>query len=133
VDKPSPPPVEQNLFNQTCKCSCDAHLSDSAIRMHIEFLLLGSLFGIALVVKLTGQRQRAWVERDLYVGDLRTLSNIAFRRIDGPAFEQVQRLRKRGFLVKTARGPYRMTLLGWVAVLLRNTSARSKVTDPHLS
>jgi hypothetical protein len=42
---------------------------DSAIRMHIELLLLGSLFGaLALVVKLTGQRQRAWVERDLYVG-----------------------------------------------------------------
>ena len=101
--------------------------------MHTELLLLGSLFGVALVVKLTGQRQRAWVERDLYVGDLRTLSDIAFRRIDGPAFEQVQRLRKRGFLVKTARGPYRMTLLGWVAVLLRNTSARSKVADPHLS
>ena len=47
--------------------------------MHIELLLLGSLFGaLALVVKLTGQRQRSWVERDLYVGDLRTLNDIAF-------------------------------------------------------
>jgi hypothetical protein len=88
-------------------------------------MLLGSVVGaLAIVVKLTSQLQRSWVERDLYVGDLRTLSDIAFRSISGPAFDQVQRLRKRGFLVKTARGPYRITLLGWVAVLLRNTSAR---------
>ena len=93
--------------------------------MHIELLLLGSLFGtLALVIKLTGPLQRSWVERDLWVGDLRVLSDIAFRRIHGPGFGQVERLRKRGFLVKTARGPCRMTLTGWVAVLLRNTSAR---------
>jgi hypothetical protein len=101
--------------------------------MRIELLLLGSLFGaLALVVKFTGQQQRAWVERDLYVGDLRTLSDIAFRRIAGPAFGPVDRLCKRGFLVKTGRGPCRMTLKGWVAVVLRNTSARSKLADPKL-
>jgi hypothetical protein len=80
---------------------------------------------------LQGQLQRTWLERDLYVGDLRVLSDIAFRRIHGPGFEQVQRLRKRGFLVKTARGPYRMTFTGWVAVLLRNTSARRVNKSAH--
>jgi hypothetical protein len=33
-------------------------------------------------------------------------------------------LRKRGFLVKTARGPYWLTFMGCVAVFLRHTSAR---------
>jgi hypothetical protein len=95
------------------------------LRLQIELMLLASFFGaLGIVIKLTGRLQRSWVERDLRVGDLRVLSNIAFRRIDGPAFDQVERLRKRGFLVKTAGGPCRMTLTGWVAVLLRNTSAR---------
>jgi hypothetical protein len=94
--------------------------------MQIELIMLVALlFGaLAIVIKLTGHLQRSWVERDLWEGDLRVLSNIAFRRIAGPGFDQVQRLRKRGFLVKTARGRYRMTLMGWVAVLVRNTSAR---------
>jgi hypothetical protein len=118
-------PVEQSLINKTCKCSCDARLSDSGIRMHIELLLLGSLLGsLAIVIKLTGRLQRSWVERDLRVGDLRALSNIAFRRIDGPAFDQIERLCKRGFLRMAAGRTGRMTLKGWVAVLFRNTSAR---------
>ena len=93
--------------------------------MQIELMLIALFFGaLAIVIKLTGRLQRSWVERDLQRGDLRILSDIAFRRIKGPAFDSVQRLRKRGFLVKTARGPYRMTLTGWVAVFLRHTSAR---------
>ena len=93
--------------------------------MQIELVLIALLFGgLAIVIKLTGRLQRSWVERDLQRGDLRILSDTAFRRLHGPAFDSVQRLRKRGFLVKTARGPYRMTLTGWVAVFLRHTSAR---------
>jgi hypothetical protein len=64
------------------------------------------------------------VERDLQHGDLRILSDIAFRRIHGPAFASVERLRKRGFLLVKTAGKYRMTLTGWVAVFLRHTSAR---------
>ena len=93
--------------------------------MQIELVLIALLIGgLAIVIKLTGRLQRSWVERDLQRGDLRILSDTAFRRLHGPAFDPVQRLRKRGFLVKTARGPYRMTLTGWVAVFLRHTSAR---------
>jgi hypothetical protein len=103
----------------------------TVIRMQTELMLVALFFGaLAILIKLTGQLQRSWVERDLHVGDLRVLSEIAFRRIHGPGFEQVQRLRKRGFLVKSARGPYRMTLTGWVALLLRNTSARP-VNNAH--
>ena len=80
-------------------------------------LLLGMLLGsLVLVIKLTGPQQRAWVERDLRVGDLSALSNIAFRRIDGPAFDRAERLCKRGFLVKTVSGTCQITLKGWVAV-----------------
>jgi hypothetical protein len=102
------------------------------IHIQIELLLLAVFFGtLAVVIKLTGQLQRSWLERDLYVGDLRILSDIAFRRIHGPGFDPVQRLRKRGFLVKSTRGPYRMTVKGWAAVLLRLTSARrvNKLVD----
>jgi hypothetical protein len=133
--------VEQNLINQTFKCSCDACLSDLAIRMHIELMLLVSFFvelmllvslfvALAIMIKLTGRLQRSWVERDLCVGDLRALSNIASgRSFDGPDLDQVERLGKRGFLTTTARGTCRMTLTGYVAILLRNTSARSKLAD----
>jgi len=73
---------------------------------------------------------RSWVERDLCVGDLRALSNIASgRSFDGPDLDQIERLCKRGFLTTTARATSRMTLVGWVAVLLRNTSARRKPAD----
>jgi hypothetical protein len=98
-----------------------------AIRMHIEFMLLGAVVGsLAIVAKLTGSRQRAWVERDLYVGDLRILSDIAFRRIAGPPFGSVERLCKRGLLMRTGRGPGRITLKGWIAILLRHTTARGR-------
>jgi hypothetical protein len=100
--------------------------------MQIELILLAFFFGaLAIVIKLTGRLQRSWVERDLYVGDLRILKDIAFRRIAAPGFDNVERLCKRGFLVKTDQGQYRITPMGWVAVLLRNTSARrvTKLAD----
>jgi hypothetical protein len=101
--------------------------------MHIELVSFGAAVGTLLVIvaKLTAPRQRAWVERDLNVGDLRTLSDIAFRRIPGPPFDPVQRLRKRGFLVKSVRGPYRVTLKGWIAILLRHSSARGLKVTHH--
>ena len=89
--------------------------------MQIELMLIALFFGaLAIVIKLTGRLQRSWVERDLQRGDLRILSDIAFRRIHGPAFDSVERLHKRGF----AKPAIRMTLTGWVAVFLRHTSAR---------
>jgi hypothetical protein len=95
--------------------------------MRIAFILVASLVGaLAVVIKLTARLQRSWLERDLYVGDLRALSNIAFRRSDKPASTQIERLRKRRFLAWAAKGTCRMTLIGWVALLLRNTSARSR-------
>jgi hypothetical protein len=94
-------------------------------------LLVGSLVGVlVIVIKLTARSQRSWLERDLYVGDLRTLGNIAFHAgFALPASTQIERLRKRGFLALTARGTYRMTLTGWVAVLLRKTSAHKAGGD----
>jgi hypothetical protein len=93
--------------------------------MHIELVILGSAFAaLATVVKLTGQRQRAWVERDLYMGDLRALSGVAFRRNIRPPSIIVSRLEDRGFMGRTGRGSCRVTLKGWIAVLLRHTSAR---------
>jgi hypothetical protein len=60
-------------------------IPNAAIRMDIQLLLIGFAFSaLAIMAILTGRRQRAWVERDLYMGDLRTLSDIAFRRIAGP-------------------------------------------------
>jgi hypothetical protein len=90
--------------------------------MHVELLLVGSILAaLAVAAKLTSQRQRAWVERDLNMGDLRTLSDVAFRRNVRPPSIVVNRLEKRGFL---ARGSCRVTLKGWIAVLVRHTSAR---------
>jgi hypothetical protein len=64
------------------------------------------------------------MERDLQRGDLTFLTNFAFFRNGRPPSAVVDRLRERGFLAKTARGRSRMTLKGWIAVLLRKTFAR---------
>jgi len=69
---------------------------------------------------------RSRLERDLARGDLRALSDIAFGRVHGPDFDQVDRLCERGFLAKTRKGRARMTLKGWVAILLRHTIAKSR-------
>jgi len=56
--------------------------------MHIESMVVGSLLGaVAIVLKLTGRLQRSWIERDLHVGDLTALNNIAFRKGDGTAYQ----------------------------------------------
>ena len=68
---------------------------------------------------------RSRLERDLVRGDLRTLSNIAFgRSFDGSDLDQVDRLCERGFLAKTRKARARMTLKGWIAILLRPTIGR---------
>jgi hypothetical protein len=67
---------------------------------------------------------RSWVERGLQPGDLSFLMDFAFFRNRRPPSAVVDRLRERGFLAKTERGRTRMTLKGWVAILVRRTLAR---------
>jgi hypothetical protein len=70
---------------------------------------------------------RSWVERDLQVGDLRILSNFALFRNACPPSAVVDRLCERGFLVKTARGRFHMSLRGWIAVFLHFCATASSV------
>jgi hypothetical protein len=72
---------------------------------------------------------RSWVERDLQRGDLCFLTDFAFFRNRYPPSIVVDRLCERGFLAKTARGRNRMTLKGWLAILLRQTLARRDRTE----
>jgi hypothetical protein len=67
---------------------------------------------------------RSWVLRDLQRGDLSYLRDFASFRNRRPPSAVVDRLCERGFLAKTNRGRTRMTLKGWIAILLRNTFAR---------
>jgi len=67
---------------------------------------------------------RSWAQRDLHEGDLSRLSDFAFFRNRYPASIVVDRLCERGFMAKTNRGRNRMTLKGWIAILLRKTFAR---------
>jgi hypothetical protein len=67
---------------------------------------------------------RSWVQRDLQRGDLSCLRDFALFRDRLPASAVVDRLCGRGFLAKTNRARTRMTLKGWIAILLRNTFAR---------
>ena len=66
----------------------------------------------------------SWVERDLQRGDMHFLTGFAFFRNRRPPSIVVDRLCERGFLAKTARARSRMTLKGWVAIVLRHTFAR---------
>jgi hypothetical protein len=61
-------------------------------------------------------------------GDLSILRDFALFRNRRPPSAVVDRLRERGFLAKTARGRNRMTLKGWLAILLRQTTARRAIT-----
>jgi hypothetical protein len=67
---------------------------------------------------------RSWVQRDLQRGDLSYLRDFALFRNRLPPSAVVDRLCERGFLAKSNRGRTRMTLKGWIAILLRNTFAR---------
>jgi hypothetical protein len=78
---------------------------------------------LAIVAKLTAQRQRSWLERDLQPGDLSFLTDFAFLRNRHPPSIVVDRLRERGFLAKPELWRSRMTLKGWIAILLRHTTA----------
>ena len=44
---------------------------------------------------------RSWLERGLHVGDVRALTDIGFHRTGRPGHGSVDRLCKRGFLMKT--------------------------------
>ena len=59
---------------------------------------------LAIVAKLTAQRQRSWLERDLQRGDLSFLTDFAFFRNRSPPSAVVDRLRERGFLAETGEG-----------------------------
>jgi hypothetical protein len=50
--------------------------------MRIELMSFGAVVGVLLVIvaKLTAQRQRSWVQRDLQRGDLSFLTDFAFFR-----------------------------------------------------
>src|SRR5215831_20984973 len=76
--------------------------------------------------KLSGPSSlaRSWVERDLQRGDLSFLRDFAFFRNRWPPSVVVDRLDERGFLARTERVRPRMTLKGWIAILLRHTFAR---------
>ena len=75
-------------------------------------------------VTLLGRLTRSWVERDLQGGDLSCLRDFALFRNRRPASAVIDRLCERGFMAKTARMRRRITLKGWIAVLLRQTVAR---------
>ena len=83
-----------------------------------------ALGALLILVKLIRHRQRSWVERDLQRGDLGFLRDFAFFRNRCPPSAVVDRLRERGFLAKTERGRSRVTLNGWIAILLRRTFVR---------
>src|SRR5262245_39775159 len=68
-------------------------------------------------------RPRSWMHRDLHRGDLTILTNFAFFRNRYPPSIVVDRLCEGGFLAKTARGRFRMTLKGCIAILLRQIFA----------
>jgi hypothetical protein len=67
---------------------------------------------------------RSWLRRDLKRGDLSFLTDFAFFRNRHPPSAVVDRLREREFLAQTARGGSRMTLKGWIAILLGHTLGR---------
>jgi hypothetical protein len=69
-------------------------------------------------------KSRSWVERDLRRGDLTILTSFAFFKNRWPPSLVVHRLCERGFMTKTASGRTRITLEGWIAILLRQTFAR---------
>jgi hypothetical protein len=67
---------------------------------------------------------RSWVERELQPGDLSCLRDFAFFTDRRPPSTVVDRLCDREFMKVTSRGRRRMTLKGWMAILLRQTVAR---------
>jgi len=61
---------------------------------------------------------RTWLERDLQRGDLSFLRDFAFFRNRYPPSIVVDRLCDHGLMTITDRGRKRMTLKGWIALLV---------------
>ena len=104
------------------------HLRGLVSQPHHDFPLGAAwvLSGVgAKLLQLSGMR--SWVRRDLHRGDLGFLTDFAFFRNRRPPSAVVDRLCERGFMAKTERARSRMTLKGWVAILLRRTFARSGI------
>jgi len=62
---------------------------------------------------------RKWVTRELHRGDLQALSKAAHGRYFEMRFDQIKRLRARGFVRNNILGNERITLKGRLALLLR--------------
>lgn len=69
---------------------------------------------------------RSWLERDLRHGDLSFLTDFALFKNRYPPSAVVDRLCERGFMVRPRPGRRRMTLRGWMAVVLRHTFVRAQ-------
>jgi hypothetical protein len=67
---------------------------------------------------------RAWLEKDLYRGDLRALRDVARGSGENVDISQLSRLRSRGFITKIILGKARLLPKGALALLLRATIAR---------
>ena len=94
--------------------------------MESGFILFAAgLLGLAVGCKLWGSAAlsdltslRAWLTRDLYRGDLSALCDAARGRVNEVSIDQLERLRRRGYVAKGFRGLARVTLKGRLALML---------------
>jgi hypothetical protein len=93
-------------------------------------LLACGFVGLAIAVNLFLQPrvkpQRSWVTRDLYRGDLHALANLARGQVLDITFDQIGRLKDRGFLRMRRYGNCGVTFKGYAALILRTTVARDR-------
>jgi len=88
-------------------------------------LIAVGLIGLAVGFNLWGMVKareyaplRAWLTRELYRGDLSALSDTARGSFNEVTIDQLDRLRRRGYVANGFRGLARVTLKGRLALLL---------------
>lgn len=64
---------------------------------------------------------RRWATRDLRAGDLTALRDVAKGR-GNPKDPRFNRLRNRGFVKESKTGTLRVTILGWLALLIKGAT-----------
>jgi len=95
-------------------------------------LIACGFVGLAIAVSLFSRsssdsdRSGSWLTRDLYRGDLSALTQLVRGASFDVTYDQIGRLKKRGFVRSNFFGTFSVTFKGYIALIVRKTFNRNQ-------
>ncbi len=88
------------------------------------FVSLAITINVFARLRGKSRSKQGWLTRDLHRGDLRALANLVYGPGLEVSYDQIGRLKDRGFVTKSIWGGDRVTVKGHAALILRIVFAR---------